>query len=150
MSLTYLKNKVTGELKEIEAGCKEYLELASKRISDHTDDEGNTTYPDQAHRPLWEDRGVAGHAEADEQPAKGNINEREYDDALVGAAPELGIDPDIQPVTGTARDKHAKVANSGTTAEGSQDPNGDKKDEDKESSSGSSTPHSPTPPGAGV
>jgi hypothetical protein len=123
MATTYLKNKVTGELKKIEAGCQEYLDLVSERIKDIEGVE------DQPHRSLWEDRGVAGHAEVDEQPAKGNVNDRNYDNSLVGATPELGIDPDIAPVSGDARELHAKVANSGTTAEGSPDPNASSSDE---------------------
>lgn len=143
MSLAVLKNKVTGELRKIEAGSEEYLELAAERIKDI---EGVI---DQPHRSLWEDRGVAGHAELDIQPAKGNINERDYDDSLVGAEPALGIDTDIVPASGSDRQVHAKVANSGTTAEGSPDPNeSDKKQSDTTSSaptpSGASTP--PTPP----
>lgn len=128
MALTFLKNKVTGELKKIEAGCEEYLELAAKRIEDSA-------------KPLWEDRGVAGHAETDTEPAKGNINERNYDDSLVGAKPELGINPDLVLATGEDRDLHAKVANSGTTAEGSQDPNG--ADRPK---AGPPSPQAPTQP----
>lgn len=116
MSLTYLKNKVTGELKSIEAGSREYLDLVAQRLSDHKDDDGNTPFSDQAHQPLWEDRGVAGHAEAGEQPAVGNVNDRAYDDALVGAQPELGIDPDLTPLSGSDREVHAKVHDSGTTA----------------------------------
>lgn len=138
MTLTFMKNKVTGELKKIEAGCEEYMELAAERIV------GQEGVTDQPHRSLWEDRGVAGHAEVDIQPAVGNINERNYDDSLVGAQPELGIDPDLELATGSDRELHAKVADSGTTAEGSPDPNkskasdGKTKDDKPKSTTGSS------------
>jgi hypothetical protein len=148
MALTYLKNKVTGELREIEAGSKEYLDLAAQRIRDFEGESGSssdaaagTSFPDQQHRPLWEDRGVAGHAEAEVEPAVGNINDRDYDASLVGHAPELGLDTDLELATGSDRETHAKVANSGTTALDDKPEDGSPvKAEDKGSSAGPSGP----------
>lgn len=66
MALAHLKNKITGELHKLERGSQEYLDKAAER--------------DENGRTLFEDRGVAGHAEEGVEPAVGNINERDYND----------------------------------------------------------------------
>jgi len=116
MALTFLKNKVTGELRKIEAGSEEYHELAAQRISDHEGDDGESAYPDQSHRPLWEDRGVAGHAEQDIQPVSGNVNDRDYDQSTLEHRPDLKLNTDLDLATGEDRELHAMVHDSGTTA----------------------------------
>jgi hypothetical protein len=118
MALTFLKNKVTGEIRKIEAASEEYLELAAQRISDHLGDDNKSVYPDQSHRPLWEDRGVAGHAEADIEPVKGNVNDRDYDQSILERQGEAdpNVNTDLELATGDKREQHATVHDSGTAA----------------------------------
>jgi hypothetical protein len=79
MSTAHLKNKITNEIKAVERGSEEYLELAAQRIThEHLGDDAPEGFEEQAHRPLWEDRGVAAHAELGLEPAVGNINDRNY------------------------------------------------------------------------
>lgn len=99
MALAHLKNKITGELHKVERGSQEYLDKAAER-----DDNGRT---------LFEDRGVAGHAEEGVEPAVGNINDRNYNDPDVfPEAPREEEEDQREPDTvldGQDRETHAMM-----------------------------------------
>ena len=113
MGLSWLKHKVTGEMHELETGSKEYLDKAAER-----DDAGKTVY---------EDRGLAAHAERDEVPAKGNINHRNYNDPdTFSEAPDDRVAPDEDDLlVGDDRETnhaHPSQASTGESGSGEAEP----------------------------